>query len=234
MKTSVRWFPIRVRGPEIGHLIEGFQDQRIGGDLATLKDPLGYVVWFLPMEANIMRTFLFGLLASVLVSMAVAQTLNPRETMTVGVELTLGMLEDAAVKKLTESGYKLRKHEPPDAFKQKGFTSMWFVDDGGDERHTASVGLILFSSGRLTSASKELLPSEDGQVEFARQLYFAMRDLEAEGDSHCAIETETGEVPEYAQKTARLRCGKKSIVIYLQKAQNKNESVQLNLEMASR
>ena len=24
--------PIRVRGPEIGHLVEGFQDQRIGGE----------------------------------------------------------------------------------------------------------------------------------------------------------------------------------------------------------
>lgn len=173
-----------------------------------------------------MRTLLFGLLASVLVSMAVAQTLNPRETMTVGVDLTLGVSEDAAVKKLTESGHKLKKHEPPDALKQKGFTSMWFVDE-------ASGGVILFSSGRLTSVSKDLLPDESGQVEFARQLYFAMRDLEAEGDAHCAIETETGEVPEYAQKTARLRCGKKSIVIYLQRPQNKNESVQLNLEMAS-
>jgi len=173
-----------------------------------------------------MRTFLFGLLASVLVSMAVAQILNPRETMTVGVDLTLGMSEDAVVKKLTESGHTLKKHEPPDALKQKGFTSMWFVDE-------ASGGVILFSSGRLTSVSKDLSPSEGDQVEFARQLYFAMRDLEAEGDSHCTIETEPQEVPEYAQKTARLRCGKKSIVIYLQKPQNKNESVQLNLEMAS-
>jgi hypothetical protein len=180
------------------------------------------------------RTALVCLLASILVSMAWAQALNPRETMTVGVDLTLGMPEDAAVKKLTESGYKLRKHEPPDAFKQKGFTSMWFVDEGGNEKYTALVGTILFSSGRLTSLSKDLLPSEGGQVEFARQLYFAMRDLEAKGDSHCTIETETGEVPEYAQKTARLRCGKKSIVIYLQKPQNKNESVQLNEEMITR
>lgn len=179
------------------------------------------------------RTVLVWLLASILVSMTWAQALNPRETMTVGVDLTLGISEDAAVKKLTESGYKLAKHEPPDAFKQKGFTSMWSVQEGGNQKDTAFVGTIMFSSGRLTSAAKELLPSEGGQVEFARQLYFAMRDLEAKGDSHCTIETETGEVPAYAQKTARLRCGKKSIVLYLQKAQNKNESVQLNLEMAS-
>jgi hypothetical protein len=91
----------------------------------------------------------------------------------------------------------------------------------------------LFSSGRLASASKDLLPSEGGQVEFGRELYFAMRDLEAEGDSRCAIETQAGEVSGFAQKTAKLTCGKKSIVIYLQKSDNKNESVQLNLEMAS-
>jgi hypothetical protein len=143
------------------------------------------------------------------------------------------MAEDATVKKLTESGYRLRKHDPPDALKQKGFTSMWFVDEGGDGKYTASVGLILFSSGRLASASKDLLPSEGGQVEFGRELYFAMRDLEAEGDSRCAIETQAGEVSGFAQKTAKLTCGKKSIVIYLQKSDNKNESVQLNLEMAS-
>jgi hypothetical protein len=172
------------------------------------------------------RLVLVWILASVLVSLALAQTFNPRETMTVGADLTLGMSEDAAVKKLTESGHTLKKHEPPDALKQKGVTSMWFADEG-------SVGVLFFSSGRLTSVSKDLLPTEGDQVEFARQLYFAMRDLEAEGDSRCAIETETGEVPEYAQKTARLRCGKKSIVIYLQKPQNTNESVQLKLEMAS-
>jgi hypothetical protein len=28
--------------------------------------------------------------------------------------------EDAAVKKLTESGHKLKKHEPPEAFKANG------------------------------------------------------------------------------------------------------------------
>ena len=173
-----------------------------------------------------MRTFIFGLLASVLVSMAAAQALNPRETMTVGVDLTLGMSEDAAVKKLAESGHALNAHEPPDAFKQRGFTSMWFVDD-------ASGGVLLFSSGRLASVKKELLPEPSDQIDFARQLYFAMRDLEAEGDSHCTIETEAGEVPDFAQKKATLRCGKKSIVIDLQKTP-KNESVGLQEEMSTR
>lgn len=181
-----------------------------------------------------MRMFLFALLASVVVCTVGAQALNTRETITLGIELTLGMTEDAVVKKLTESGYKARKKEPPDMMKRKGFTSMWFVDDRGDEKYTPSLGVIFFSSGRLSSATKELLPDDGNQVEFGRQLYFATRDLEVEGNSHCTIETENSEVPEYAQKSARLHCGKKTIVVVLQKQQNKNESVSLNEEIAVR
>lgn len=187
-----------------------------------------------PVAEAAMRTVLIALLATVLVSTVFSQVISRRETLTVGVDLTLGMSEDAAVKKLTESGYKLSKHDPPDALKQKGFTSMWSVEERGDGKVTPFVGEILFSSGRLTSASKDRLPDEDSQVEFARQLYFAMRDLEVEGNSHCTIETESGEVPRFAYKTANLRCGKKTIVIDLQKIQNKSETVQLNEELSSR
>ena len=43
----------------------------------------------------------------------------------------------------------------------------------------------------------------------------------------------TGEVPRFAYKTANLRCGKKTIVIELQKPQNKSETVQLNEELSA-
>lgn len=181
-----------------------------------------------------MRKFLVALLVSVIACTVGAQTLSTRETITLGVDLTLGMTEDAVVKQLTESGYKARKRELSDAMKQKGFTSMWFIDDRGDEKYTPSLGVILFSQGRLSSAMRELLPDGGNQVEFGRQLYFAMRDLESEGNSHCTIETETSEVPDFAQKSARLHCGKKTIVVILQKQQNKNESVSLNEEIAVR
>jgi hypothetical protein len=81
---------------------------------------------------------------------------------------------------------------------------------------------------------KELFSDDANEVEFGRQLYFAMRDLESEGNSHCTIETENSEVPDYAQKTTKLHCGKKTIVVVLQKQQSKNESVSLNEELASR
>lgn len=87
-----------------------------------------------PVAEAAMRTVLIALLATVLVSTVFSQVISRRETLTVGVDLTLGVSEDAAVKKLTESGYKLSKHDPPDALKQKGFTSMWSVEERGERR----------------------------------------------------------------------------------------------------
>jgi hypothetical protein len=174
------------------------------------------------------------IVAFIIVSIIAGQTFNQRETISVGIDLTLGMSEDAVVRKLTESGYKVRKSILSSGLREKGFTSMWIVDEGGDEKYPRSLGVIFFSSGRLASAMKELLPDDGNEVEFGRQLYFVLRDLEAEGDSHCTIQTENEEIPEFIHKTARLQCGKKTIAIDLQKFQNKNETVQLNEEVASR
>ena len=71
--------------------------------------------------------------------------------------------------------------------------------------------MLAFSAGRLTSVVKFLLPLEgpDGdEVEFGRQLYFSLRDLEDEGISQCSIKTKSGEVPEVSFKHAELLCGK--------------------------
>jgi hypothetical protein len=176
-----------------------------------------------------MRKIVVWSLALIWVSLCSAQTLH-HDTLTLGIDLTLGMPEDTVVKKFAESGYKLTKHDVPDGFKAKGYTSMWFVSDAGDQKHT---GVIFFSSGRLASAMKELLPEGGSDVEFGRQLYFAMRDLQAEGNSHCTIQTETGEVPDFAQKTAKLQCGKKTIVIVLQRVKDKPEVVSLNEELGA-
>ena len=141
------------------------------------------------------------------------------------------MTEDAAIKKLAESGYSPRKEEPPKGLRDKGVTSMWVVDEKGDKN--PSLGVITFASGKLDSAKKFLIQEGD-EVEFGRQLYFAMRDLELEGNSHCIIETESAEIPEYSGKTGKLRCGKKTVLIELQKFQKHGESVQLNEELDAR
>jgi hypothetical protein len=173
------------------------------------------------------------MVAMIVAAMVAAQAPGPRETISVGIDLTLGMSEDSAVRKLTESGYRVRRTVLGSAFKEKGFTSMWIVEDQGDEKEGRSRGVIFFSSGKLTSAMRELLPNGGTDVEFGRQLYFAMRDLEEEGDAHCTIRIDTREVPDFAQKTANLQCGKKTIVIALQKSLNRDETVQLNEELGS-
>ena len=172
-----------------------------------------------------MRTFLLGLLVgSLMVSVLVAMPQSRRETITLGTDLTLGMSEDVVIKKLAESGHTPRKFEPPQGLRDKGITSIWVLDDG----------VISFASGKLAIVTKSLLPSEGNEVEFGRQVYFAMRDLELEGDSHCTIETETGEVPEYSSKRAKLSCGKKIVIVELQKYQKNAETVQLNEELSAR
>jgi hypothetical protein len=181
-----------------------------------------------------MRAFICGVAVTLLVLGVSAQTVNQRESISVGISLTLGITEDAAVKQLTEAGYHVRKLDLNGRLKERGFTSMWVVDDRGDSKYTTSLGVIFFTSGRLVSAMRELLPQDNStDVEFGRQLYFAMRDLEAEGDVHCTIHTENSEVPDYAMKSANLICGKKTITISLQTSKGSNETVQLNEEMGT-
>jgi hypothetical protein len=164
------------------------------------------------------------------VSVAAAQALNTRETITVGAGVTLGMSEDVAVKKLTEAGYSLWKLEPIDALQERsGINSIWSVGERGHDS-PPPFGAMFFSAGRLTSATRDLLPNGSDQVEFGRQLYFAMRDLEAGGDSRCTIETNITDV---TQNVAQLHCGKKHLVVFLEKPRSEDESVRLNLEMWS-
>jgi len=182
-----------------------------------------------------MRTFLGGILfGCVVASVQVArpQADSPRETINVGSDMTLGMTEDTAVKRLSESGYKLKKITPPDGLREKGITTMWAVQESGDKGR--NLGIVLFSSGKLTFAQRDLLPVEGDDVQFGRQLYFALRDLESEGDFRCTISTESAQVPEFSHKSAKVKCGKKALVIDLRKSQKQSEVVQLNEELDAR
>jgi hypothetical protein len=185
-----------------------------------------------------MRSFLLGLLVGSLVvsTLAAMPQFNKRETIWVGTDLTLGMSEDAAIKKLAESGYSPRKMGPvSESSLNEGVTSMWDVDEKDEGGKLHSIGVITFASGKLNTAMKLLLPFEEvNDVEFGRRLYFAMRELEQEGDTHCTIETTNGETPDYSHKSAQLNCGKKAIVIELQNFQKRGENVQLNEELSNR
>jgi hypothetical protein len=183
-----------------------------------------------------MRGTLFGLLFGCIVGtslFAMPQSDKPRETIWLGSDLALGMSEEAAVAKLAEL-YSLRKMEPPAGLRAKGVTSMWIVDEKGEGTKHPSVGVVAFAAGKLSNVHKYLLPSDGDEVEFGRQVYFAMRDLELEGNSRCTIETENAEVPDFANKTAKLHCGRKTIIIDVQKFKGYAETVQLNEELDAR
>jgi hypothetical protein len=177
-----------------------------------------------------MRILLIGPLVGGLIATALfatPQAANPQETLSLGAtNLTLGMSEEAVIAKLAESN-DLRKMKPPLA---KGYTSMWIVDEKGQGDKHSSVGMVAFEAGKL-SAVQTYSPLNGDDVEFGRQLYFAMHNLETEGNSHCTIETENDESADFAHKSAKFYCGKKTITIDLQKFKGQAESVQLNEEL---
>jgi len=126
----------------------------------------------------------------------------------------------------------LRKFEPTEKLRRQSITSAWIAD----QKHGKYLmsNFVGFAAGKLHSVHKQLLSDDGDEVEFGRQLYFAMRDLELEGNSLCTIETENYEAPEFSHKTALLQCGKKSITIELQRFEKESESVQLNEELNAR
>jgi hypothetical protein len=63
---------------------------------------------------------------------------------------------------------------------------------------------------------------------------YAFDQIGAKTNGHCTIETENNEVPEFANKLAKLHCGKKFIVIDLQKIERQEWTVQLKEELIGR
>jgi hypothetical protein len=152
---------------------------------------------------------------------------------TIGVELTLGMSEDSAIKKLAEAGYHVRKVNPPEQSKKLGVTSIWLIDDQTPESKSApAIGVITIAGGKLRSASRDWLPDDRGEgVQFGRQLYFLFRQLETDGNEKCTIKTTSAESPDFAEKEAILRCGTKSVSVELQKYKDNHETVQLSEQL---
>jgi hypothetical protein len=182
-----------------------------------------------------MRTFVLGALLGLLVIplFAAPQSAKPQSGIWLGTQLELGLPQDAVVAKLAES-YNLRKAEPPAGLREKGITSMWIVDERGEGGKQWSVGVVFFSAGKLSGVRKDLLPPDGDEVEFGRQLYFVMRELESEGNSRCSLETENAEVPDFSRKNAKFQCRQKTVVIELQKFKGHSESVQLYEELNAR
>jgi hypothetical protein len=182
-----------------------------------------------------MRTFVVGALVGMLIAplFATGQSAKPRGGIWLGTQLVLGLSQDAVVPKLAES-YNLRTIEPPAGLREKGVTSIWIVEEKGEGGKHRSIGVVTFSAGKLSGVRKDLLPPGADEVEFGRQLYLVMRELESEGNSRCGLETDSTEVPDFSRKTAKFQCGQKTIAIELQKFKGYSESVQLYEELNAR
>jgi hypothetical protein len=130
-----------------------------------------------------MRTFLIGTILGCLIASALQATPQAslsRTTLNIGADLTLGMTEEVAVKRLTEYGYSLKKIEPSKVFLDVGITSIWIIN----EKDGTNVGTMSFASGKLNEAGKSLFPDEGDAVEFGRRLYRRPASLRGDRITH--------------------------------------------------
>ena len=155
----------------------------------------------------------------------VSQTGTKRDTISIGVDLSLGMPEDAAIRQIAEAGYTVENTQLPS---KERTSSLWTITVKGDGRNQP-LGAVEFSKGKLKSATRWLGTGDE--VEFGRQIYFLMRDFRAQGDSLCAIETTASDEAALSLKTAYFRCGHKSIRIALEALRGEQEVVGLSEEL---
>jgi hypothetical protein len=158
---------------------------------------------------------------------------DTRDVIKVGVDLTLGMPEDLAIKRIIEAGYGANKLPPTEELRKRGVTSMWGINQKTGTIESA-IGLALFANGKLWSASHEW-PDVDNteSIALGKKLFFLLSDFERQGNRNCTIEAFIAEVPDYSTKTAFLHCGHKNFAVYLQKYRDQPETVQFNEELVS-
>lgn len=181
-----------------------------------------------------MRALISGVAVALLLLGVSAQTVNQRETISIGIKLTLGITEDDAINQLTKAGYQLVKVKLNELTKASGFTSIWGVVDPAKPKNERPLGIIFFTSGHLTYAVRELLPADGNAVNFGRQVYSALRDLELEGNSHCTIHVENKRDADYVTEIAHLTCGKKTVDISLSRNEGRDdETVDLNEDVGT-
>jgi hypothetical protein len=158
-----------------------------------------------------------------------------QQTITIGdTELALGMSEELVSKKLGERlRFIVSKQDAPEGLRAKGITSTWILDEKAAQSTRPSLATVAFMSGKLAYVRKTLLRQDGGHDKLAEQLFLAMRDLERQGNSPCSFETREGQLTNFVERTAKLRSGKKAIILDLQKIQNSGEIVQLNEELSN-
>jgi hypothetical protein len=174
------------------------------------------------MKNLLVGLFLGFLIASVLnnhVSAAQAQRLPAR--IWVGADLQLGMPKEAVITKVAEAGYEITRQTAVGG-------DFWTVMKKNQNNEHDFIGNIIFVGGKLESAEHSLYASTDQPVaKFARSFYFAVRDLEADHNSVCTLESKNEEQAVFESKSGMLHCRNRTISVTASKLQDQDEEVEL-------
>lgn len=132
----------------------------------------------------------------------VAQAPAPADRLQLGlVELTLGMPEKAVIAAL-ERHYRVER--------ARSVADDWAVSEG-----RKTIGVVSFSAGKLSRASKTWLSTEDrGAASLAGQLYQLAGTFVGEGRTHCTLGTKRYRIAGAAGRIVTLACGAKSVQLF--------------------
>ncbi len=139
---------------------------------------------------------------TVLTSAAWCQTArHVEDKIWVGMELKLGLPKDAVIGQLAES-YTLEKN---------GTVDNWFVKSKAAPFDR--LGLISFTNGKLSCATRLWSGGEDSDFAFVNVLHGVLDQFKKEGKSVCSISTDSNRKPEYEERFIKLQCGAKMLII---------------------
>jgi hypothetical protein len=174
-----------------------------------------------------MRNLLIGLLLGILLAVAVAYTQQQPEQIHVGMTtLQIGMAKDTAISQLAEKSYHLSKGES--LTKGEG-EETWAVAQKNDHNEFDLIGMLTFTNGRLTWASRIWASTTDpGSAKLGRNLYFLLKSFEDSGNVACTIESETSEAPELDSKGVSIHCGKRTAKVYVVKYKEQEPATSLD------
>jgi hypothetical protein len=139
----------------------------------------------------------------------------------VGTELQLGMPKDSVIMKVAEGGYEIKRATAIEG-------DYWTITKKNEKNEYDLVGTVTFRGGKLDWAEHTLYSSFDqSAAKFARNLYFALRDLEVDHNNVCTLENKNQESAAFYSKTGMLHCGRRTISVIVSKYQDQNEEGQL-------
>ncbi len=173
------------------------------------------------MKNLLVGLFLGLLIASVLnnhVSAAQAQRAPAR--IWVGADLQVGMPKETVITKVAEAGYEITRQTAVGG-------DFWTVMKNQNSERDF-IGNIIFVGGTLESAEHSLYDSTDQPAaKLARGFYFAVRDLEADHNSVCTVETKNEEQAVFESKSGMLHCRNRTISVTASKLQDQDEEAEL-------